>query len=59
MVDGQIQITFPEEQQARSRLRYAGKLEHSTEIKTKAVGPGQIPNLKELKEKYLHIGEKE
>lgn len=59
VVDGQIQVTFPEEQQARSRLRYAGKLEHSTEIKTKAVGPGQIPNLKELKEKYLHIGEKE
>ena len=55
--DGEIEVTFPAEQIARSRLKYAGKLEHSTEIKTCAVGPGQIPNLKELKQRYLHIGE--
>ncbi len=52
MVDGKIQADFSEAQQNRSRLRWAGKLEHSTEIKTQAVGPGQIPNLKELLEPY-------
>ena len=56
--DGEISVTFPAEQIARSRLYYAGKLEHSTEIKTRAVGPGQIPNLRDLKKKYLHVGEK-
>ncbi len=57
VVDGSIQVEFSEEEQNRSRLRWNGKLEHSTEIKTKAVGPGQIPNLKELKEKYRTVGE--
>ena len=57
--NGQIAVHFPEEQIARSRLYYAGKLEHSTEIKTCAVGPGQIPNLKQLKGKYLHVGERQ
>jgi multimeric flavodoxin WrbA len=52
IVDGKIQATFSEQEQKRSRLHWEGKLEHSTEIKTKAVGPGQIPNLKELKEPY-------
>lgn len=55
--DGEIKVVFPPEQQARSRMTYAGKLEHSTEIKTQAVGPGQIPNLVELKKKYLHVGD--
>ena len=49
---------FSEEEQNRSRLRWAGKLEHSTEIKTQAVGPGQIPNLKELKAPYIGYAEK-
>ena len=44
-------------QQKRSRLFYAGKLEHQIEISTKAVGPGQIPNKKELLEKYKGYGE--
>lgn len=50
--DGDIQVTFSEEEQNRSRLRYEGKLEHSTEISTCAVGPGQIPDLKERLTKY-------
>ena len=50
--NGKIRAIFSKEEQERSRLRWDGKLEHSTEIKTKAVGPGQIPNLKELKEEY-------
>lgn len=54
--DARIETTFSKEEQQRSRLRLVGKLEHSTEIKTRAARPGQIPNLKELKapyEKYL------
>lgn len=50
--DGIIKTHFSESEQERSRLRWGGKLEHSTEIKTRAVGPGQIPNLKELLEPY-------
>ena len=46
--DGKLIAHFSDEEQARSRLTYAGKLEHSTEIKTCAAPPGQIPNLKEL-----------
>ena len=45
--DGKLMPHFTPEQQARSRLFYAGKLEHSTEIKTCAAPPGQIPDLKE------------
>ncbi|MFR1828013.1 NAD(P)H-dependent oxidoreductase [Clostridium butyricum] len=55
--EGKIKVDFPDEQIARSRMTYAGKLEHSTEIRTCAVGPGQIPDLKERKQKYLHVGE--
>lgn len=55
--NGQLNVDFTEEQIARSRLFYAGKLEHSTEIRTCAVGPGQIPDLKERKQRYLHVGE--
>ncbi|MDU4883444.1 flavodoxin family protein [uncultured Clostridium sp.] len=47
-----IKIDFPKENQERSRLFWRGKLEHSTEIKTQAIGPGQIKNLNELLEKY-------
>jgi len=57
LVDGQIKVNFSEVQQKRSRLFYAGKLEHQIEISTKAVGPGQIPNKKELLEKYKGYGE--
>ena len=45
--DGKLIPHFSEAEQARSRLKYAGKLEHSTEIKTCAAPPGQIPDLKE------------
>ncbi|MGV8981025.1 flavodoxin family protein [Clostridium sp.] len=57
LVDGKIKVNFSEAQQKRSRLFYAGKLEHQVEISTKAVGPGQIPNKKELLEKYKGYGE--
>ena len=53
LVHGKIRAVFQEQEQNRSRLKWAGKLEHSTEIKTQAVGPGQIPDLKALKEPYL------
>ena len=57
LIDGQIKVEFSEEEQKRSRLFYEGKLEHSTEIKTRAVGPGQIPNKSQLLEKYKGYGE--
>lgn len=57
LVEGHIKVKFSEEQQRRSRLFYDGKLEHQVEISTKAVGPGQIPNKKELLEKYKGYGE--
>ncbi len=50
--DGKLIAHFTEAEQARSRLRYAGKLEHSTEIKTCAAGPDQLPNVKELLKPY-------
>lgn len=50
--DDKVKVDFPKENQERSRLFWVGKLEHSTEIKTKAVGPGQIKNLKDLLEEY-------
>ncbi|SCP98500.1 flavodoxin family protein [Anaerobium acetethylicum] len=52
ITDGKIDAAFSEEEQNRSRLRWEGKLEHSTEIKTCAVGPGQIKDLKELLAPY-------
>lgn len=55
--DAKIHVSFSEQQQQRSRLRWDGKLEHSTEIKTKAVGPGQIPDLKERKAPYIGYAE--
>lgn len=54
--NNKINVTFSEEQKKRSRLYWDGKLEHSTEIKTQAVEPGQIPNLNELKEPYKNYG---
>ncbi len=55
--DGKLKVTFSQAQQKRSRLRWDGKLEHSTEIKTKAAMPGQIPDLKELKKPYIGYAE--
>ena len=57
LVEGEIKVNFSEASQKRSRLFYEGKLEHCIEISTKAVGPGQIPNKKELLEKYKGYGE--
>lgn len=55
--DGELKVSFSEAEQKRSRLHWDGKLEHSTEIKTKAVGPGQIPDLKDRKQKYIGYAE--
>lgn len=54
---GEIHLHFTQEEQDRSRLRWGGKLEHSTEIKTQAVGPGQIPDLKERLKPYIGYAE--
>lgn len=50
--DGQIHVDYTPEEMERSRLRWGGKLEHSTEIKTQAQPSGTIKNLKELKKPY-------
>ena len=52
MENGKLKVSFSDKEQARSRLTFAGKLEHSTEIKTRAAGPDQIPDLKARLEKY-------
>lgn len=57
MVDGKATYTFSDFQQNRSRMRYGGKLEHSNEIKHGAMTQRKVEGLKELKEKYLHVGE--
>ena len=49
---GKLQVTFSEEEQARSRLHIAGKVEHSTEIKTRAGEKGPIPDLQERLKEY-------
>lgn len=56
IVDGDIKVSFTQEEQQRSRLRYDGKLEHSTEISTCAVGPGQITDLQERLKAYKNYG---
>ena len=58
VVDGLIKVDFPEEELNRSRLRWGGKLEHSTEIKTQAQPSGTIKNLKELKAPYAAFDRK-
>lgn len=57
MAGGLPKIVFSEAQQARSRMKYAGKLEHSNEIKHGAMTQKKVENLKGLKERYLHVGE--
>lgn len=58
ITDGRACYTFSEKEQNRSRMRYGGKLEHSNEIKHGAMTQRRVENLKELKEKYLHVGER-
>ena len=57
VVDGQIKVDFSAEQQARSRLREAGKWEHSNEIRHGMVSMKRVENLKERLKKYEHVGE--
>jgi hypothetical protein len=57
LVDGKITYSFSAQQQARSRLTYAGKLEHRNEIADGAMTQKKVENLAELKKPYLHIGE--
>lgn len=59
MQDGKLKVNFSEAQQKRSRLHWDGKLEHSTEIKIQAVGPGQIPDLAERKKAYQGYAEQD
>lgn len=51
--EGRLQVDYTPEEIERSRLKWGGKLEHSTEIKTQAQPSGTIKNLKELKAPYL------
>ena len=55
--DGKIHYVFSEKEQARSRMKYAGKLEHRNEIAHGAMTQRKTENLRALKEKYLHVGE--
>ena len=57
MKAGSFHYEFSESEQARSRLTYAGKLEHRNEIADGAMTQKKVENLKALKEKYLHVGE--
>ena len=52
VVDGKLQTIFSEEEQARSRLYIPGKIEHSTEIKTRAGEAGPVENLQEMLKEY-------
>ncbi len=55
--DGKIRYIFSEKEQARSRMKYAGKLEHRNEIANGAMTQKKVEGLAELKKPYLHIGE--
>lgn len=57
VVDGEIQVVFPDEQIARSRLYEAGKWEHSNEIREGAMAQKKVENLAELRKKYIGVGE--
>jgi len=52
IIDGEFKLNFTQEELDRSRLRWGGKIEHSTEIKTQAQPTGTIKNLAELKAPY-------
>jgi multimeric flavodoxin WrbA len=57
IADGKITAKFTEEQQKRSRLHWEGMLEQFNQVNISAVGPGQIPNLKELMEPFKGYAE--
>ena len=57
LVDGKITYEFSESEQARSRMKYAGKLEHRNEIAHGAMTQKKVEGLKDLKTKYTHVGE--
>ena len=57
IVDGNIEVEFSEAQQNRSRLYDAGKWEHSNEIRDGAMTQKKVEGLKELKMKYVGVGE--
>nr|WP_302135487.1 flavodoxin family protein [uncultured Schaedlerella sp.] len=50
--NGVIKMHYTPKELERSRLKWGGKLEHSTEIKTQAQPSGTIKSLKELKAPY-------
>lgn len=63
-IDGTVEIVddkpvyrFSAEQRARSRMLYAGKLEHRNEIAHGAMTQKKVENLKDLKKKYIGVGE--
>ena len=49
----EIMVHFSEEEKARSRLRYAGKLEHYIEIRDSARSMKPVPDLGERLKEYL------
>lgn len=55
--DGKPVYRFSDKEQARSRMLYAGKLEHRNEIAHGAMTQKKVDNLKALKEKYIGVGE--
>ena len=57
MADGKAYYEFSDAEQARSRMKYAGKLEHRNEIAHGAMTQKKVEGLKDLKAKYLHVGE--
>lgn len=57
LIDGEIRVIFPEEQQKRSRLFETGKWEHSNEIREGVITQKKVDNLEELKKKYAGVGE--
>lgn len=55
--NGKVRYEWPTAEQARSRMTYAGKLEHRNEIANGAVTQKKVAGLKDLKIKYMHVGE--
>lgn len=58
IVDGELKASFSPEQILRSRLKEAGKWEHSNEIRNGAMTQIHVENLKEKKERYINVGKK-
>lgn len=55
--DGEIRVDFPKEEQEKSRLRWGGKIAHSTEIKTCTYHPGEAPDLGKRLKPYCGYAE--